>query len=289
MSVHYPVNCADGEIRHPLSDRLSSVHARSALFDLYGDHLLARGGWAPISAVVGLLGSLDITAPAVRTAVSRMVREGWLEPEERDVRGYAASARARARLEEAHVRIYRTAPSPWDGRWHVVTVEHQADRNTRARVAQSLRFLGYGSLAADTWVAPRESPELAEVLAREGVRHDGFASRFQGEASGLVSRVWDLPSLATAYRRFVEAAREAGLPDDPEQAFAARSGLVHAWRLFLFSDPGLPEEVLPEQWPGREAAALFDRQAQALMPRASAWVDAWLASSSAGAQQDSGA
>jgi phenylacetic acid degradation operon negative regulatory protein len=253
------------------------VHARSALFDLYGDHLLARSGWAPISAVVGLLGSLDITAPAVRTAVSRMVREGWLEPQERQVRGYAATARARARLEEAHGRIYRTTATPWDGHWHVVTVEHQADRNTRARVAQSLRYLGYGSLAADTWVAPRESPELGEVLSREGVGHDAFRSRFQGAASSLVSRVWDLEALGAAYRRFAEAAGEAGVPDDPEQAFASRSGLVHAWRLFLFSDPGLPEEVLPEQWPGREAAALFDRQAQALMPQASAWVDTWLA------------
>ncbi len=273
------------------SGTLSIVHARSALFDLYGDHLLARGGWAPISAVVGLLGSLDITAPAVRTAVSRMVREGWLEPEEREVRGYAVSARARGRLAEAHGRIYRTDATPWDGHWHVVTVQHQVDRNTRARVAQSLRFLGYGALAADTWVAPRESPELAEVLRREGVQHDGFTARFQGEAATLVGRVWDLESLAAAYRRFAEAAGEAGVPDDPEQAFASRSGLVHAWRLFLFSDPGLPEEVLPEQWPGREAAALFDRQAQALMPQASAWVDAWLGVGPAGSgsQRRSGA
>jgi phenylacetic acid degradation operon negative regulatory protein len=272
------------------SARLSLVHARSALFDLYGDHLLARGGWAPIAAVVGMLGSLDVTAPAVRTAVSRMVREGWLEPQERDGRGYAVTARARARLEEAHVRIYRTAPTPWDGHWHVVSVEHQADRNTRARVAQSLRFLGYGALAADTWVAPRQSPELAEVLDREGVHHDGFTASFQGEASALVSRVWDLEALGTAYRRFAEAAREAGLPDDPEQAFTSRSGLVHAWRLFLFSDPGLPEEVLPAHWPGREAAELFDRQARALMPQARAWVDTWLAGGpGAAAQRGSGA
>jgi phenylacetic acid degradation operon negative regulatory protein len=253
------------------------VHARSALFDLYGDHLLARGGWAPVSALVGLLGSLDITAPAVRTAVSRMVREGWLEPQEREVRGYAASARARARLEEAHGRIYRTAGAPWNGHWHVVTVEHQADRNTRARVAQSLRFLGYGSLAADTWLAPRESHELASVLSREAVHHDGFTAHFQGEAGALVSRVWDLAGLATAYRHFAEAAREAGAPADPQQAFVSRSGLVHAWRLFLFTDPGLPDEVLPAGWPGREAAELFDKQAQALLPQARAWVDTWLA------------
>jgi hypothetical protein len=31
------------------------VHARSALFDLYGDHLLGRGGSAPVAALIRLL------------------------------------------------------------------------------------------------------------------------------------------------------------------------------------------------------------------------------------------
>lgn len=275
--THYPVNCADSEIQTPCIRHTGRVHARSALFDLYGDHLIARGGWAPIAAVVGLLGGLDITAPAVRTAVSRMVREGWLEPVERDARGYAATAQARARLDEARARIYRTTVQEWDGHWHLVTVERQADRNARARLGQSLGYLGYGALSQDTWVAPRESPELSGVLHRGGVGHHAFRAQYHGQARRLVEEVWDLEGLAAAYRQFAEAARQAGTPVEPRQAFAARSALVHAWRLFLFSDPGLPDEVLPADWPGREAAALFDRQADALMPSSSRWVDQWLA------------
>ncbi|MDQ1704614.1 MAG: phenylacetic acid degradation operon negative regulatory protein, partial [Frankiaceae bacterium] len=56
------------------------MQARSALFDLYGDHLRHRGGTAPVSALVALLAPVEIAAPAVRTAVSRMVRQGWLAP-----------------------------------------------------------------------------------------------------------------------------------------------------------------------------------------------------------------
>ncbi|HEY7718313.1 MAG TPA: PaaX family transcriptional regulator C-terminal domain-containing protein [Pedococcus sp.] len=252
------------------------MHARSALFDLYGDHLLARGGWAPVSALVGLLGSLEISAPAVRTAVSRVVREGWLEPVEREVRGYAATAQARDRLAEAHRRIYRTQQPEWDGRWHLVTVERLADRGARAKLGQALGYLGYGRLAADTWVAPRESRELAATLVRAGAGHHAFHARHDGLDRALVGKVWDLDRLGAAYQRFADAALEAGSPTDPEQAFAARSDLVHAWRLFLFSDPGLPDEVLPPHWPGREAASLFDRQAAALMPLAASWVDTWL-------------
>jgi phenylacetic acid degradation operon negative regulatory protein len=93
------------------------MQARSALFDLYGDYLRPRGGRAPVAALVRLLAPLGIAAPAVRTAVSRMVRQGWLLP----VRlaagpGYQLSVKAVHRLDEAAARIYRTPRPQWDGR-----------------------------------------------------------------------------------------------------------------------------------------------------------------------------
>ena len=253
------------------------MHARSALFDLYGDHLLDRGGWAPISASVGLLGSLGISAPAVRTAVSRMVREGWLDPVEREARGYAATPRARERLREAHARIYRTTARDWDGRWHLVLVERTPDRNARARTAQALAFLGYGQLVADTWVAPRPSRGLTSALAAAGATWHTFHGEVEEDPRELAARVWDLDVLGSAYERFTATPAGADGAGSPERAFVERSELVHAWRLFLFSDPGLPDAVLPASWPGRQAAQRFDERARALMPAARQWVDHWLA------------
>lgn len=252
------------------------MHARSAVFDLYGDHLLERGGWAPISATVGLLGSLGIAAPAVRTAVSRIAREGWLEAVERDSRGYAVTARGRQRLQEAHARIYRTRPLRWDGRWHVVVVHRAADRSERSRTARSLEFLGYGRLAPDTWVAPRESPELGRALAPAAADWSAFRADFQRGDRELVERVWNTGRLATAYRRFTDVALDQPAPTGPEEAFVTRTELVHAWRIFLFSDPGLPAEVLPPDWPGHRAARLFDERQATLRPAAGQWVQDWL-------------
>lgn len=258
---------------------LGLVHARAALFDLYGDHLAERGHWAPISGIVRLLGAVDVAPAAVRTAVSRMVREGWLEPRETaGCRGYAASPRAQARLAEAHVRIYRTEPAPWDGCWHVVVVDHPADRAARTKAAATMGFLGYARLAADTWVAPRPGAGLAAALATEGTAYRGFVSRFDGAGTALAATLWDLEGLGAAYRRFVEQAgeltRELGTGDvAPATAFAARTRVVHEWRKFLFRDPGLPEEVLPEGWPGQEAAGVFTDLAERLLPAARAFVD----------------
>ncbi len=54
--------------------------------------------------------------------------------------------------------------------------------------------------------------------------------------------------------------------------FAARFHLVHEWRKFLFTDPGLPAELLPERWPGRVAEELFQDEATRLEPGATRFV-----------------
>jgi DNA-binding transcriptional regulator PaaX len=57
---------------------------------------------------------------------------------------------------------------------------------------------------------------------------------------------------------------------------AVRSVLVHEWRKFLFTDPGLPAELLPADWVGHEAARFFASEAGRLLPAASRFVDSCL-------------
>lgn len=260
------------------------MQARSALFDLYGDHLRTRGGAAPVAALVRLLAPLDIAAPAVRTAVSRMVRQGWLAP----VRlvagpGYAITPRAARRLDEAAARIYRTRRDDWDGRWHLLVVAGPADRAAKARLAANLTFLGYGELDGHTWIAPRPVAEVRAAVDESGARADQFLAEHVGDGVGaadLIRRSWDLDALAKAYQRYVEDMQPlVGTTGDDapdEQAFATRSELVHTWRRFLFSDPGLPASLLPTGWPGAEAARFFDHHAARLAPAANRFVDSCL-------------
>jgi phenylacetic acid degradation operon negative regulatory protein len=257
------------------------VHARSALFDLYGDHLRRRGGAAPVAALVRLLAPLGIAAPAVRTAVSRMVRQGWLAPERLPTGpGYALTARATRRLDDAAVRIYRTGARPWDGRWHLLHTDRVRHRATRERLRDGLGFLGYAPLDETTWIAPRASTEALALLAAEEVAVDAFRAAHDGDSAGLVARAWDLDALAAAYDGWLGLATEvvAGAGRDPgdETAFATRSVLVHEWRKFLFRDPDLPPSLLPPDWPGRRAAAYFDRESARLLPAADRFVDSCL-------------
>jgi phenylacetic acid degradation operon negative regulatory protein len=254
------------------------MHARSALFDLYGDHLRSRGGAAPIAALVRLLAPLDIAAPAVRTAVSRMVRQGWLCPERLPTGpGYALTAKATRRLDDAAARIYRTDQDEWDGRWHLLVVAAPHDRTARARLGASLRFLGYGPLDGSTWVAPRPAAEVDSLLADAAAPAEQFFAEHAGGSHALVERAWDLKALALAYEQFVDeltpVVETAGDDATDEQAFAARSQLVHVWRRFLFTDPALPAGLLPADWPGTVAATFFDHHADRLSRAAGRFVD----------------
>lgn len=272
------------------------MNARSALFDIYGDHLLTRGEQAPVAALVRMLAPVGISAPAVRTAVSRMAKQGWLVP----VRlsggaGYRLTPAAVRRLRQAGDRIYRREQPGWDGHWHVVVLDRVTDRARRDRLRSALGYLGYACLDGATWISPHPNVELDALLRTERLRAERFIAGHQGDPRGLAARAWDLDGLASAYTAWIEQAREilaptmaAGAVAGPsvpladDLVFAVRSELVHEWRKFLFIDPSLPAELLPARWPGRDAAELFHAEAGRLLPAASRFVDCCLAGLIAG-------
>lgn len=258
--------------------KLDFVHARAALFDLYGDHLRSRGGQASVAALVKLMNPLEIAAPAVRTAVSRMVRQGWLQ----SVRlpqgaGYGLTPKCVRRLDEAALRIYRAGTLTWPGRWHVIVFGPVKDRPRRERIRAELTFLGYAALSETTWIGPRSAVELDSLLDGEGVRADRFDATLGGDPRDLVARAWDLTAIGEAYESWHAEAVTlvSALPEtaSADQVFATRSRLVHGWRNFLFRDPGLPPELLPAGWPGEKARAFFEQEAARLLPAAAAFVD----------------
>ncbi|MDT4989507.1 MAG: phenylacetic acid degradation operon negative regulatory protein [Micromonosporaceae bacterium] len=257
------------------------MQARSALFDLYGDHLRPRGGHAPVAALVRLLGPLGIAAPAVRTAVSRMVRQGWLHPQRlAGGPGYLLTPKAARRLDEAATRVYRTGDSNWDGRFDLIVLDPPPRRADRGRVAANLTFLGYGAVDAATWVAARPAAEVESLLTEAGTRFERFTASHAGGrpgAAALIRRAWNLAAIGAAYHEFVRdltpVVSGVGIHTGDENAYTARFTLVHAWRSFLFRDPQLPPELLPVPWPGSSAADFFHSHATRLRPAADRYVD----------------
>jgi phenylacetic acid degradation operon negative regulatory protein len=133
------------------------------------------------------------------------------------------------------------------------------------------------------WISPRDlQPQLIELIRRyrlEG-RIDFFTARYQGPGNNqaLVRQCWGLETIQQRYAEFIavyqgkldhyrqrQAKREA-IPEN--ECFREEIQLVHEYRKFLFIDPGLPDELLPEQWLGRDAAHLLHEYYRQVSPAA---------------------
>ncbi len=243
----------------------------SFIFTLYGDMVHRSGGegalW--IGALIAVMASFGVSPAAVRQAVSRMSRQGWLSPRRQGSRAYyLVTPRGRRRIEELSPRIYGPVIE-WDGRWRLLTYAiGERRRQRRERLRKELGALGWAMLTPSTWISPSDT----QKAAREAARSAGVLEAvhlFTGEYGGplsdreLVEHCWDVPAIASAYRAFVDRyaprlSYERDVADlSDEAALVERLWLVHDYRKFAYLDPGLPSELLPAHWPGTAAAALF--------------------------------
>ena len=243
----------------------------SFIFTLYGDVVYRAGGdgslW--IGALVRLMDSFGVSAAAVRQAVSRMARQGWLAARREGNRAfYSVTGRGKRRIEELSPRIYGPVIE-WDGRWRLISYAFgEDDRRRRDRLRQELGALGWAPLSPTTWISPSDTLEAVRDAALTSETLDAvnlFTSRYSGPLSdrALLERCWDVVAIAAAYEEFVKRyeprlRRERERHDLGDQAaFVERLWLVHDYRKFAYLDPGLPSELLPAHWPGTSAASLF--------------------------------
>jgi phenylacetic acid degradation operon negative regulatory protein len=256
---------------HPASG--ARLRPRSLLFTLFGDYVYPQRGEIRLAALVAIGGVLGMSEAAVRSAVARLAREGWIRPERRGRSSfYRLSDAGRALIEEGTRRIYRANGRAWDGSWCLLTYSiPETKRALRDRMRKQLAWLGFGQLNSGIYLAARDrSVEVSRLAGRVGTAN--FARTFLAKSVGqtsdaaLVGQCWDLKRIERAYRVFIDeygpryakdkALRRRGtLPD--ADAFVTRFLLTHDFRRFPFIDPDLPGALLPKPWAGKRARKLF--------------------------------
>ncbi len=226
------------------------------------------GGWLPVSALLDLMADLDVEPQLVRAAITRMKSSGLLVSSRRDRRaGYALTARATKILEEGDRRILTARePANLSEGWVLVIFSvPESHRHHRHQLRKHLVWLGFGTIAAGAWIAPRrlraeletnlERAHLLEYTERFDVAYEGREA-----ARRLVDRCWDLPDLGRMYSQF--AARWQPVlhrchDASPRDAFRDYVNVVADWRRLPFLDPGLPTEILPDGWEGEDAKQIY--------------------------------
>ena len=239
--------------------------ARGLLFTVLGEFVLPTGGSAWTSAFIEVFARLGVEEKATRQALARTAADGWIRPARQGRRTrWLLTPEGERLLTDGTKRIYtfRGSQPDWDGSWLLLIARvPETGRSARHVLRTRLGWAGLGSPAPGVWITTHteRKDEVAQVL-RQAAITDGqifFAQhRGGGELATLVTQAWDLPEIEQRYAEFLGEFASAGAQDPLVRLIE----LVHAWRRFPSVDPGLPAELLPAEWSGVRAAALFAGQ-----------------------------
>jgi phenylacetic acid degradation operon negative regulatory protein len=259
-----------------LSDlRREPSRTPSVVITVYGDAIVPRGGSVWLGTLLAFFSALGVGEGAVRTAVSRLAADGWLERSRVGRNSfYRLAGKGRATFEAATRHIYNPVVPAFDGRFTLVLLG--ADHPARDAARAALETAGFGSPGPGIWAAPGGAPVPPEAAG--AIRLDARAEGRDGPQ--LAAQAWRLDRVAEGYRRVIaafaplERALASGLGLSDLDAFVARIMLVHAFRRVVLRDPELPSALLPADWPGAPARRLCAGLYGALLTPSERWLDA---------------
>ncbi|OBA61659.1 PaaX domain-containing protein, C- domain protein [Mycobacterium sp. 1100029.7] len=230
---------------------MPNMTARSVVLSVL---LGAHPAWATASELIRLTADFGIKETALRVALTRMVGAGDLI---RSADGYRLSDRLLAR-QRRQDEAMRPRTRPWRGDWHVVVVTSVGtDARTRAAQRTSMYRKRFGELREGVWMRPDNLDLDLESDVADRVR---VLSARDDAPEQLAAQLWDLPAWVQTGRGLLD--EMAGAADIPGRFQVAAAIVRH-----LLTDPMLPDELLPDDWPGASLRSVYHDFATELLTR----------------------
>ena len=234
-----------------MADTLSRMTARSVVLSVL---LGAHPAWATASELIRLTADFDLKESTVRVALTRMVGAGDLV---RSDDGYRLSDRLLARQRRQDDAI-NPRMREWDGEWTtVVNTSVGLDARDRAGLRNMLHDNRFAELREGVWMRP---DNLETTLPPDVCRRVRVLTSRDADPRGLAGELWDLSGWARAGRVMLAEMRSAA--DVPGRFLAAAAIVRH-----LLTDPVLPAELLPDDWPGADLRRAYTDFAAELSTR----------------------
>jgi len=235
-----------------LIDRLNQprrLRVWSIIITLFGDAIACRGGAVSAKTVQDILDSMRIEAGTVRTAFSRLTRDGWVLREKIGrASHYRLSPSGRVPFVDATRRIY----APYQG---------HSDNQTFIEFHQNdypnPRFVVRNDEDISTTEGDVFSARLSEISVPEWM-------------SKIIASKEHENSLTSIIDKFSSVVPEKLEPID---SLAIRCLLIHEWRRHIFQFPPIPLSLCPDNWPAENCHRLIAKLYGELLPKSEHWLD----------------
>ncbi|MFI9507933.1 PaaX family transcriptional regulator C-terminal domain-containing protein [Nocardia sp. NPDC052566] len=256
--------------------------AMSLARTVLGAYVRDLGGWIAIADFGELLERLGVPTQSTRTAVARLKSKGVLAAESRDGRsGYRITDAAEAMFARGDPRIFGFRQMADDDAWHLISFGiPESERAARHQLRRRLSSIGCGTVSPGLWICPEYlAAEASAIVAALGLAEYVTSFRATHLAApttleAAAAQWWDLPALAERHRAFLEHHRDTvdrtELSD--RQAFELFVPLLDEYRVIPYVDPGLPEQMLPTNWPGLHSLGLFADAHKRFLAPSRRWV-----------------
>ena len=265
------------------------LRAGSLIITIYGDALMPRGGEVWLGSLINVLEPFGLNPRLTRTAVFRLTQDDWLQAKPIGRRSYyQVTESGRASFTQAFKRIYAHASPDWNGEWTVAMLS-MLENDERKALRQKLSWLGFGQVGPQTMMHPSANvADVEKLLLRSNLQDKVMLIHGLNQGNKVtpamleqIKACWDLKSLGQDYQQFLDMFRpllqelnQTTLTD--EQAFQARTLLIHEYRRIMLKDPFLPDELLCTHWNGRAARQLCSNLYQQLWHGAERYISSHL-------------
>lgn len=234
-----------------MAKSLSRMTARSVVLSVL---LGAHPAWATASELIRLTADFDIRESTVRVALTRMVAAGDLV---RSQDGYRLSDRLLTRQRRQDDAI-NPRLRDWNGDWTTLIITSVGiDARSRAGLRNMLHHNRFGELREGVWMRP---DNLAAAVPADVSRRVRVMRSRDADPAELAGALWDLSGWAGAGHRLLAQMEAAA--DVPGRFLVAAAMVRH-----LLTDPVLPAELLPADWPGARLRRSYTHFAAELSAR----------------------
>lgn len=247
-----------------------------AVLFAFGVARVPTGGSLPGPLLMALLADLGLSGSAARSGILRMRHEGLLTSQRAGRQARYQLAPAVYSIEGRLERQLQGQRPAWNGTFAGLLYEvPEAHRAYRDRLRRAALLAGYGILRPGLLIAPKDrSAELSGALDGPPPGAQVLKIRLGLSADDgrrVAAGVWRLDALAQRYRAVIAAANAmsetlAASPPVGREALVAMSNTLQPVYDAASSDPDLPAELLPPDWPGNQIGLVVGSTLRALAP-----------------------
>jgi phenylacetic acid degradation operon negative regulatory protein len=277
---------ANGALDRFLQQRMKegNISSTTLVFTFFCDVATQHGGEIWLGSVIHALAPLGFNERLTRTAVFRLVQEGWLESRKQGRRSYyRLTPTGQHYYQRAASRIYANNKTEWDGMWTLLFTA-MIPEDKRDALHRGLSWLGYGRMAAGVYALPsNDRPPLYELLAdlelEDCIVHMQAQAENAENLKNLVMARWKLRNLRQRYKAFTSQYRIARKTLQNKKQASGHSMvllrilLIHEYRRILLNDPELPAAMLPADWEGHAAQLLTSEIYRSLAVQTTQWIN----------------